>query len=129
MNSVQSPLEALTILIAEDSAADRLLLSTIVRRQGHAVLTAANGAEAVEAFRSQHPQLVLMDAMMPVMDGLEFAKAIRALPVASQLPIILISGAQAHIGMQRSDLFDAVLEKPFNIDLVIAKARELLALS
>jgi hypothetical protein len=43
------------------------------------------------------------------------------------LPIILISGAQAHLGMERSDLFNAVLEKPFNIDSILATAKRLLA--
>lgn len=47
---MQSSSEPLTVLIAEDSAADRLLLSTIVRRQGHHVLTAADGAEAVDVY-------------------------------------------------------------------------------
>ena len=65
MTNVQ-PLESLTILIAEDSAADRMLLSSIVRRQGHEVLTAANGAEAVEAFRLQRPQLVLMLSLIHI---------------------------------------------------------------
>ncbi len=64
--------------------------------------------------------------MMPVMDGLEFAEAIRALPSINHLPIILMSGAQAHIGIQRSDLFDAVAAKPFNNDLIISKVRRLL---
>jgi hypothetical protein len=49
------------------------------------------------------------------------------LPSGKHLPIILMSGAQAHIGMQRSDLFDAVLAKPFNIDLIIAEVKKLLA--
>ena len=65
MTNVQ-PLESLTILIAEDSAADRMLLSSIVRRQGHEVLTAANGAEAVEAFRQQRPQLVWMLSLIHI---------------------------------------------------------------
>jgi len=51
---------------------------------------------------------------------------VRALPTVKHLPIILISGAQAHIGMQRSDLFDAVLDKPFDIDKLITKVKELL---
>ena len=51
----------LTVLIAEDSTADRLLLSSIVQRQGHNVLLAANGAEALALFALQRPQLVLMD--------------------------------------------------------------------
>ncbi|MGH8410264.1 MAG: hypothetical protein ACRERT_03440, partial [Pseudomonas sp.] len=48
MSFLAPVLEALTVLIAEDSAADLLLLSTIVRRQGHQVLTASNGQEAVD---------------------------------------------------------------------------------
>ena len=91
MNAVQPALESLTILIAEDSAADRMLLSSIVRRQGHQVLTAANGAEAVEVFRLQCPQLVLMDAMMPVMDGFEAARQIKALAGETLVPIIFLT--------------------------------------
>ena len=71
--------------------------------------------------------MIITDFMMPVMDGLEFAAAVRALPSANQLPIILMSGAQTHIGMQRSDLFDAVLPKAFNIDTIIAEVKKLLA--
>ena len=52
---------------------------------------------------------------------------IRALPSTNHLPIILMSGAQAHIGMQRSDLFDVVLPKPFDIDVIITEVRKLLA--
>ena len=125
MNPVQSPFEALTILIAEDSAADRLLLSTIVRRQGHAVLTAANGAEAVEAFRSQHPQLVLMDAMMPVMDGFEAARQIKALAGETLVPIIFLtslteSEAQARCLEAGGDDF---LAKPYNQVILAAKIK------
>ncbi|WP_455831532.1 response regulator, partial [Pseudomonas fluorescens] len=79
--------------------------------------------ELVSGFVGANP---ITDFMMPVMDGLEFATSVRALPSANDLPIILMSGAQAHIGMQRSDLFDAVLAKPFNIDLIIAEVRKLL---
>ena len=95
MIAVQPALESLTILIAEDSAADRMLLSSIVRRQGHQVLTAANGAEAVEVFRLQCPQLVLMDAMMPVMDGFEAARQIKALAGETLVPIIFLTARVA----------------------------------
>ncbi|MDD1508455.1 ATP-binding SpoIIE family protein phosphatase [Pseudomonas sp. CNPSo 3701] len=81
----------LTILIAEDSATDRMLLSTIVGRQGHRVLAAANGLEAVALFESQRPQLVLMDALMPVMDGFEAAKRIKAMAGEAMVPIIFLT--------------------------------------
>lgn len=69
----------LSILIAEDSPVDRMLLSTIVGKQGHRVLTAADGQEAVALFQQERPQLVLMDALMPVMDGFEAARQIKRL--------------------------------------------------
>ncbi|WP_143485885.1 fused response regulator/phosphatase [Pseudomonas sp. PA15(2017)] len=82
---------SLTILIAEDSATDRMLLSTIVGRQGHRVLAAANGLEAVALFESQRPQLVLMDALMPVMDGFEAARRIKAMVGEAMVPIIFLT--------------------------------------
>ena len=72
----------LSILIAEDNAADRMLLSTIVNRQGHRALTASNGLEAVMLFEQERPQLVLMDALMPVMDGFEVHDGSRHLPAS-----------------------------------------------
>nr|WP_282615638.1 fused response regulator/phosphatase [Pseudomonas violetae] len=125
MNPVQVSFEALTILIAEDSAADRLLLSTIVRRQGHAVLTAANGAEAVEAFRSQRPQLVLMDAMMPVMDGFEAARQIKVLAGETLVPIIFLTSLTESEALARclEAGGDDFLAKPYNQVILAAKIK------
>ena len=117
-----------TILVVDDEYLIAEILGYAMEDEGFMVVKASNGQKGLEVLDRERPSLIITDFMMPVMDGLEFAKAVRALPSTSHLPIILISGAQAHIGMQRSDLFDAVLKKPFNIDLVIAKARELLAL-
>jgi two-component system, HptB-dependent secretion and biofilm response regulator len=125
LNPVQVSFEALTILIAEDSAADRLLLSTIVRRQGHAVLTAANGAEAVEAFRSQRPQLVLMDAMMPVMDGFEAARQIKVLAGETLVPIIFLTSLTESEALARclEAGGDDFLAKPYNQVILAAKIK------
>ncbi|MHC8315503.1 ATP-binding SpoIIE family protein phosphatase [Pseudomonas sp. LB3P31] len=122
---MQPPFEPLTILIAEDSAADRLLLSTIVRRQGHAVLTAANGAEAVEVFRAQCPQLVLMDAMMPVMDGFEAAQQIKALAGETLVPIIFLTSLTESEGLARclEAGGDDFLAKPYNQVILAAKIK------
>ncbi|KAI2694502.1 fused response regulator/phosphatase [Pseudomonas sp. TNT3] len=122
---MQSPFESLTVLIAEDSAADRLLLSTIVRRQGHEVLTAANGAEAVELFRQQRPQLVLMDAMMPVMDGFEAAQQIKALAGETLVPIIFLTSLTESEGLARclEAGGDDFLAKPYNQVILAAKIK------
>jgi len=117
--------EPLTILIAEDSAADRLLLSTIVRRQGHAVLTAANGAEALEVFRRQPLQLVLMDAMMPVMDGFEAARQIKALAGETLVPIIFLTSLTESEALARclEAGGDDFLAKPYNQVILAAKIK------
>ncbi|WP_415759640.1 ATP-binding SpoIIE family protein phosphatase [Pseudomonas sp. LT1P18] len=122
---MQSMFEPLTILIAEDSAADRMLLSTIVRRQGHEVLTAANGAEAVEAFRQQRPQLVLMDAMMPVMDGFEAARQIKVLAGETLVPIIFLTSLTESEALARclEAGGDDFLAKPYNQVILTAKIK------
>ncbi|CRM89350.1 Transcriptional regulatory protein YycF [Pseudomonas sp. 22 E 5] len=116
-----------TILVVDDEYLIADILSFALEDEGYMVVTASNGRKGLEVLDRERPALIITDYMMPVMDGEEFATAIRALPSANQLPIILISGAQAHIGIERSDLFDAVLAKPFNIDLIIAEVKKLLA--
>jgi len=123
--TVQSAPESLTILIAEDSAADRMLLSSIVRRQGHQVLTAANGAEAVDVFRQQRPQLVLMDAMMPVMDGFAAAAQIKALAGETLVPIIFLTSLSENQALARCLEVggDDFLAKPYNQVILAAKIK------
>ncbi|EJM10860.1 response regulator with CheY-like receiver domain and winged-helix DNA-binding domain [Pseudomonas sp. GM21] len=118
-------LEPLTILIAEDSAADRMLLSRIVRRQGHEVLTAADGAEAVETFRQQRPHLVLMDAMMPVMDGFEAARQIKLLAGETLVPIIFLTSLSESEALARclEAGGDDFLAKPYNPVILAAKIK------
>ncbi|WP_347904770.1 fused response regulator/phosphatase [Pseudomonas purpurea] len=118
-------MEPLTVLIAEDSAADRLLLSSIVRRQGHEVLTAANGAEAVEVYRQQRPQLVLMDAMMPVMDGFEAVRQIKQLAGETLVPIIFLTSLTESEALARclEAGGDDFLAKPYNQVILSAKIK------
>ncbi|AZE74212.1 Serine phosphatase RsbU, regulator of sigma subunit [Pseudomonas synxantha] len=123
MSALAPVLEALTILIAEDSAADRLLLSTIIRRQGHQVLTASNGVEAVEVFARERPQLVLMDALMPVMDGFEAARQIKQLAGEALVPIIFLTSLRESEAL--AQCLDAggddFLPKPYNPLILAAK--------
>jgi DNA-binding response OmpR family regulator len=116
-----------TILVVDDEYLIADILSFALEDEGFMVVKASNGRKGLEVLDRERPALIITDFMMPVMDGLEFATAVRALTSVSRLPIILMSGAQAHIGTQRSDLFDAVLAKPFNIDSIIAEVKKLLA--
>lgn len=83
--------DALRILVADDNESDRLILRTIVRKEGHEVFAAQDGVEAVAIFQEKQPDLVLMDAMMPNMDGLEAARHIRELAGDNIVPIIFLT--------------------------------------
>lgn len=115
--------EPLCVLIAEDGAADRLLLSSIVRRQGHQVLAASNGAEALALFQRERPHIVLMDAMMPVMDGFEAARQIRALAGEALVPIIFLTSLSEGEALARclEAGGDDFLAKPYNPVILAAK--------
>ncbi|KIP96734.1 MULTISPECIES: fused response regulator/phosphatase [Pseudomonas] len=113
----------LTILIAEDSATDRMLLATIVGRQGHRVLAASDGLEAVALFESQRPQLVLMDALMPVMDGFEAARRIKAMAGDAMVPIIFLTSLSEDEALVRclEAGGDDFLAKPYSRVILEAK--------
>lgn len=113
----------LSILIAEDGAADRMLLAAIVGRQGHRVITAANGAEAVRQFELERPQLVLMDALMPVMDGFEAARRIKGLAGNELVPIIFLTSLTENEALVRclEAGGDDFIAKPYNPIILEAK--------
>ncbi|MNO61882.1 Transcriptional regulatory protein AfsQ1 [compost metagenome] len=115
----------LTVLVAEDNAADRLLLSTIVSRQGHRVVTASNGLEALAQFAQERPQLVLMDVMMPVMDGFEVARRIRQRTGEELVPIIFLTSLTetGELGKGLEAGGDDFLIKPYNRVVIEAKIR------
>ncbi|MDB6144637.1 MAG: response regulator receiver protein [Pseudomonas sp.] len=115
--------EILCILIADDNASDRLLLTTIVRRQGHKVLSASNGLEAVALFEQERPQLVLMDALMPVMDGFEAARRIKQMAGEALVPIIFLTSLSESEALVRclEAGGDDFLAKPYNQVILAAK--------
>ena len=117
--------ERLSILIAEDNAADRMLLSTIVSRQGHRTLTAANGLEAVALFEQERPQLVLMDALMPLMDGFEAARRIKQAAGEELVPIIFLTSLTEGEALVRclEAGGDDFLAKPYNRVILEAKIK------
>ena len=115
----------LSILIAEDNAADRMLLSSIISRQGHRVLTASNGLEAVAMFEQEHPDLVLMDALMPVMDGFEAARRIKLKAGEALVPIIFLTSLTEGEALVRclEAGGDDFLAKPYNRVILDAKIK------
>jgi len=80
-----------TILIVDDEPIIRQLFKTVLEHQGHTILTASNGREALEILREQVPDLVLLDLMMPQMDGISFLRHIRRHDDWAAIPVVIMS--------------------------------------
>ncbi|MEO7681800.1 MAG: ATP-binding protein, partial [Sphingomonas sp.] len=120
-DAVGIPTRARTVLVAEDHPANRLLLETWLRRQGHQVCCVDDGAAAVAEVVTTRFDLVLMDLQMPEMDGIAASRAIRELAGAAALtPIVALS---ADVLSHREDQLAAVgvvdrLAKPIDFALL-----------
>src|SRR5580693_5093293 len=106
----------LKVLVCDDERHIVRLIQVNLERQGYEVVTAFDGKEGLEKIRSEKPNLVVLDVMMPYMDGFEVLKTIRREPETENLPVIMLT-AKA----QDKDVFegyhygaDMYLTKPFN---------------
>ncbi|TNF33427.1 MAG: response regulator [Gammaproteobacteria bacterium] len=115
--------DSLTILIADDSNTDRLLLEAFVRKLGHRTITAVDGVEAIECFHRQQPDIVLLDALMPRMNGFEVAAQIRREVGDTFIPIIFLTAlTEADSLAQCLEAGgDDFLTKPYNSVILKAK--------
>jgi CheY-like chemotaxis protein len=112
------------VLIVEDDADIRELLSSVLVLEGYPVVTAADGAEGLEQLRAAHPGLVLLDLMMPSMDGWEFRRLQMMDPALAGVPTVILSG-DGRLEAKAASLGTAFLRKPVDLDellSVVAKA-------
>jgi CheY-like chemotaxis protein len=118
------------VLVAEDNEINRQVALEVLRGAGLAVDLAVNGQAAVERARSQRYDLILMDLRMPVMDGLEATRAIRALPEGGNTPILAITAytEQEWRGACEEAGMNDFITKPVQIDELYARTLRWLAL-
>ncbi len=115
------------ILVVDDSAFMRMRNATLLKELGHDVIEAGDGAQAVEVYKQQKPDAVLMDITMPVMDGLEALKNILGHDPAAKVAMVTAMGQQA-IVMEaiKAGARDFVV-KPFDPERVQAALNKLVA--
>ena len=115
------------VLVADDNATDRLLLSSIVKKEGYDVVTAVDGRDALEQFDLHEPDIVLLDAMMPRLDGFEVARDIRSQTAGSFVPIVFLTSLTEADELARclDAGGDDFLSKPYNKIILKAKLNAL----
>ena len=117
------------ILVADDQRVNQRILEVFLRKEGHTVVLAGNGSEAVELHRREHPDLVLLDIMMPVMDGREAARRINEAAGDIRTPIIFLTAMSDQKTMLEGlELGDDFISKPIDLAILRAKLRAFIRL-
>ena len=126
-NSQEAALPRLKILIVDDSPFNSALLTAFVHEQGHSAISAGNGAQAIERFLADAPDMVFMDLIMPVMDGIQAAGHIKSLSASRFVPILFITVRDQSEDMARALELggDAYVTKPIDFTVLQAKVKAL----
>jgi two-component system, HptB-dependent secretion and biofilm response regulator len=115
----------LKVLVVDDNTTNRQMLEAFLRKLGCRVVEAVDGAQAVEVFRREAPDLILMDVMMPVMDGYEATRRIKELASGRWVPVVFLSALDKDeslvTGLAAGG--DDYLAKPANLVVLTAKLR------
>lgn len=108
-----------TILIVDDELGNAEVLSLILEEEGYRVHCAANGQEGLERMREVQPDLVVLDFMMPIMDGAEMGRQLRAMPDQAHVKVLMNSSLPEANVRGRFGGYDVFLRKPYSIQLAL----------
>jgi twitching motility two-component system response regulator PilH len=117
-----------TILVVEDSISQREMITELLRGIGLSVTVASDGMEALEQIQSQRPDMVVLDIVMPRMNGYELCRRIKADPSTQNVPVVMCSSKgeefDRYWGMKQGA--DAYIAKPFQPTELVGTVKQLL---
>jgi len=116
------------ILLIEDNENNRYLATFLLEKYGYEVVSAADGKKGIELAESVHPQLILLDIQLPLMDGYAVAQALRSRPELKKTPIIAVT-SYAMAGDREKTIqagCNGYIEKPINPETFAAEIEEYL---
>jgi twitching motility two-component system response regulator PilH len=117
-----------TVLVVEDSPAQRAMIADLLKGSGLEVTSASNGVEALEQIKGRQPDLIVLDIVMPEMNGYEVCRRLKADPKTQHLPIVMCSSKgeefDRYWGMKQGA--DAYIAKPFQPKELVGTVKQLL---
>ena len=118
--------EARRVLLVDDDTANLEVLGDVLRSEGYAVVCARNGAEAMACLRNARPDLVMLDYVMPTMDGATMAHKLKEDVATRSIAIVMTSGLPEDMVRPRCSVYDAFLHKPYDVDHALRTLETLL---
>lgn len=116
------------VLVVEDSVAQQQMISDLLKDSGLTVAVANNGVEALSHVQQDHPDIVVLDIVMPQMNGYEVCRRLKADPKTQNVPVVMCSSKgeefDRYWGMRQGA--DAYIAKPFQPNELIGTVRQLL---
>ena len=109
-----------TILVVEDEFGIAEVLQSALTDAGHDVVIAINGKQGLERLKETRPDLVILDFMMPVLDGPSMLREMKRTPEFSSIPVMLMSSLpQSTVMQEAGGKYDGFLRKPFRLTIVL----------
>jgi CheY-like chemotaxis protein len=126
-----SPAPAATVLFIDDEHDSRLLVKLLLERQGYRVLTAGHGKDGLVLAKLDRPHVILLDVMMPDLDGYGTLRRLKDDPDTASIPVIMLTARRAERDIEASFRLGAILhlEKPYPMAALIEKIHMALVLA
>jgi twitching motility two-component system response regulator PilH len=116
------------ILVVDDSPTVMYMVSSILARDGHNVLKAADGEEALRVATAEHPNLILLDVILPKLNGYQVCRQIKSAPDTASIPVIMLTSkarsSDRDWGIEQGA--DDYIAKPFNADTLLDVIKRLM---
>ncbi|MBK8807083.1 MAG: response regulator [Bacteroidales bacterium] len=116
------------ILVVDDSVTNVFLLESVLKEYGYGVITALNATDALKKIKEKHPDLILLDLLMPHIDGFTFIKELKDSPEFKKIPVVIVSAVTDQDSIQRIMSMGAIeyIRKPVVLTSLIEKIEEIL---
>jgi CheY-like chemotaxis protein len=115
-----------TVLVVDDEFGIVDVLETILTDEGYRVLTACNGKQGLVRLSAEKPNVILLDFMMPILDGGEMLRVMAAEPAYQRIPVIMISSLSEDVIAEKCKGYAAFLHKPFRAAAVLSTVARVL---